>query len=242
MSRVQKILLLVSCGVTGEKSPIITTGDSVPDILHRIVKPDPPMKRALQVAKSKLEAAGIKVVDWEPYKSEEALEIIVQSRLYPFDDHANHRQSTMFFPDAARTQLDLTEAAGEPLNADAAAALRRARLLSIREVWVYNDRRDRLRAEHHALMKSRGVDVIICPPYPGCAPLRNTVDWGSYTMLWNLFDLPALVFPTGLSVDAALDPVQVGYEPLNEFDKRQHEKCKLLQAQGQFSNADTSGR
>jgi len=36
------------------------------------------MKRALKVANDKLKVAGIKVVDWEPYKSMEMLEIIVR--------------------------------------------------------------------------------------------------------------------------------------------------------------------
>jgi len=35
------------------------------------------MTRALKAAKGKLEQAGIKVIDWEPYKSMEILETIV---------------------------------------------------------------------------------------------------------------------------------------------------------------------
>lgn len=133
----------------------------------------------------------------------------------------------MFFPDGARTQLDLLEAAREPLNADTIKGVRCDRVLSLRESWAYNVRRDELRAGHHELMKSRGVDVIICPPYPGCAPLRNDMDWGCYTMLWNLFDLPALVFPTGLFVDTALDPIETEYQPANKYDRIEYEKCKL---------------
>lgn len=43
----------------------------------RIVHPHPPVTRALRHAKSKLEAAGIKVVDWEPYKHGHGWDIIV---------------------------------------------------------------------------------------------------------------------------------------------------------------------
>ena len=42
-------------------------------------------------------------------------------------------------------------------------------------------------------MKDRGVDVILCPPFVGAAPEMNKMDYGTYTMLWNLLDLPALV-------------------------------------------------
>jgi len=37
------------------------------------------MTRALKEAKEKLQKAGIKVIDWEPYKSMEILEIIVRN-------------------------------------------------------------------------------------------------------------------------------------------------------------------
>lgn len=37
------------------------------------------MNRAMTKAKQSLEKAGIKVVDWEPYKSLEMLEIIVSN-------------------------------------------------------------------------------------------------------------------------------------------------------------------
>lgn len=42
-----------------------------------IVRPHPPVIRGLEYAKEKLVAAGIKVVDWEPYKHDEGWEIIV---------------------------------------------------------------------------------------------------------------------------------------------------------------------
>ena len=48
-----------------------------PDDRSRIARPHPPIIRALQTAKDTLQAAGVKVVDWEPYKSMEMLEIIV---------------------------------------------------------------------------------------------------------------------------------------------------------------------
>lgn len=77
-------------------------------------------------------------------------------------------------------------------------------------------------------MKARGVDVILCPPYVGSAPLRNQTDYGTYTMLWNALDQPALVFPTELSVDRDLDPVEKGYVPTNPIDQQQFEKCKFF--------------
>lgn len=42
-----------------------------------LVKPAPPYRRALEVTKKALEAQGHQVVDWVPYKSEEAFELLV---------------------------------------------------------------------------------------------------------------------------------------------------------------------
>lgn len=44
---------------------------------HSIVHPHPPMTRVLKAAKQSLEASGLKVVDWEPYKSLEILQLTV---------------------------------------------------------------------------------------------------------------------------------------------------------------------
>lgn len=40
------------------------------DVRHRIVAPHPPITRALNVAREKLVAAGVKVVDWKPFETE----------------------------------------------------------------------------------------------------------------------------------------------------------------------------
>lgn len=135
-------------------------------------------------------------------------------------------QATLFFPDAAKTCLDIIALSGEPLNPDAKAVLANARELTVVENWAYNDRRDKLRAEYHALMKAQGVDVILCAPYVGCAPLRNDMSWGNFTMIWNMLDHPALVFPTGLSVDAEVDVVDEEYKPMNEYVRAQYERCE----------------
>jgi amidase len=136
-------------------------------------------------------------------------------------------QVTLFFPDGGKTITDLVAASGEPLNEDAATFLKHgAKLLTVAENWAYNDRRDKLRAEFHALMKARGVDVILCPPYVGSAPIKNGCDYGGYTMIWNMLDHPALVFPSGLFVDSKVDVVETEYVPTNDADKLQYSKCK----------------
>jgi len=132
----------------------------------------------------------------------------------------------LFFPDDAKTQRNLLAQSGEPANEQSEYMLRIGREISVPENWAYNARRDKLRSEIHALMKERGVDVILTAPYPGAAPLVGAVDYGAYTMLWNMFDMPALVVPTGLVVDPVLDARDSNYKPLNEHDQVQYDKCQ----------------
>lgn len=113
------------------------------------------------------------------------------------------------------------------MNEDARSFLQHAKLLSVAENWAYNDSRNKLRSEFHALMKERDVDIIVCPAYVGSAPVRQGTDYGTYTMLWNMLDHPALVFPTGDVVDVELDPVDVKYTPTNPIDKQQFDKCEF---------------
>ncbi|EXJ88081.1 hypothetical protein A1O1_05009 [Capronia coronata CBS 617.96] len=188
-----------------KKSSDITVGVMWND---GIVNPQPPMQRALKTTVEKLIAAGVKVVDFEPYKTAEAMEIIL----------------TLFFPDGAKTQWDLLNASGEPVNEQSQRMLGIAREISVAENWAYNARRDALRDEFHDLMAQRGVDVILTAPYPGAAPLVGTVDYGAYTMLWNMLDMPALVMPVGLSVDPAIDQKNASYQPISEHDKVQFDK------------------
>jgi hypothetical protein len=42
-----------------------------------VVHPHPPITRGLQVAKEKLQAAGVEVVGWEPFKHDNGWNIVV---------------------------------------------------------------------------------------------------------------------------------------------------------------------
>lgn len=104
------------------------------NILSSLVRPHPPVTRALRHAVSKLKEAGIKVVDFEPYKHQEGSDIIL----------------SLYFPDAARTQKDLLAQGGEPIAAltEWAFSSSRPDPLSIPENWALNVRRDAYREEY----------------------------------------------------------------------------------------------
>jgi Asp-tRNA(Asn)/Glu-tRNA(Gln) amidotransferase A subunit family amidase len=99
--------------------------------------------------------------------------------------------------------------------------------LSVYENWDLNMSREIIRAQYHSLMQERGVDVILSPAYVGVAPEHETGTYIGYTSVWNVLDYPALVVPTGLKVDQALDVVDTLYAPRNDVDAKEHAKCEL---------------
>ncbi|KAK5057483.1 hypothetical protein LTR84_011483 [Exophiala bonariae] len=191
-----------------------------------IVNPQPPMQRALRMTVEKLKAAGVTVVDFEPYKTAEAMDIITSKQGSIFDSSLDNLLTyiALFFPDGGKTQWDLLKQSGEPVYQQSRAMLEIAREITVAENWAYNARRDALRNEFHSLMTQRGVNVILTAPYPGAAPLVGTVDYGVYTMLWNMLDMPALVMPVGLTVDPTLDRKSPSYQTISEYDKGQFDK------------------
>jgi Asp-tRNA(Asn)/Glu-tRNA(Gln) amidotransferase A subunit family amidase len=183
----------------------------------------------LKYAQEKLLAAGIKVVDWEPYKHAHGWEIIVSKSL-----EVGHTQclltknkSSLYFPDAAASQRALIAETGEPILPLTEWAFQYSRSvpLTVAENWELNFQRDVYRDEYHALMKSRGVDFILCPAYVGAAAVLGESHYWSYTAIFNLLDQPAVVFPSGLAVDTTLDAVKDSeYQPRSAIDEREWKK------------------
>ncbi|RAL13671.1 putative glutamyl-tRNA(Gln) amidotransferase subunit A [Aspergillus homomorphus CBS 101889] len=184
-----------------------------------IAHPHPPVTRALRQAKSKLEAAGIKVVDWEPYKHDHGWDII----------------SKMYFPDAALLQRTLITASGEPTLPLTSWAFHYSKPnpLTVAEAWNLNAQRDIYRDEYQALMRSRGVDFILCPAYVGVAAVLGESHYWNYTAIWNILDQPAVVFPSGLFVrkDELADEGKE-YEPrANGVDEQEWAKWTVAGAE-----------
>ncbi|EHL00111.1 putative amidase [Glarea lozoyensis 74030] len=168
----------------------------------------PPIKRALNHAEQRLKSAGVKTVDWQPFKHEQGGEVT----------------KSLLFPDGGTCIREALEASGEPAMPLSEFALNYAKHLDIRENWELNVKRDWFRDMSHKLMKERGVDVILCPTYVGAAAEHETAHYWLYTSIWNLFDQPGVVFPCGFNVDPALDPADDKFQPLNDIDATEQKK------------------
>ena len=168
-----------------------------------VVKPHPPIHRALQEVSEACEKAGMNVTSWRPKGHDQAWDIFV----------------SCLYPDGGAAALAPLHEAGEPIlplvkwmtMEQPAAELR-----TIQEYWQCIMRRDAYRNFYASLWNdsARGdgqeVDVILCPVGPGVAPAHDTSRYWAYTSQWNLLDYPAVVFPV-TTVDPMKDRNNEGY-------------------------------
>ncbi|KAI4223238.1 MAG: hypothetical protein L6R36_005581 [Xanthoria steineri] len=186
-----------------------------------IVKPHPPITRALKIVVDKLkDVNAIDVSDWDPYKHDEAWEII----------------ASLYFADGAKEETDTINASGEPWRPLSKFIIQEnpyVKTLSIPELWQWTGRREEYRGRYAEVWNQTAtrtgpngepadmVDVILAPVGPGAAPPLDSAKYWGYTSQWNLLDYPALVFPVS-KVDPDVDKVDKGYEPMNEKDAFNH--------------------
>lgn len=171
-----------------------------------IVHPHPPIQRAMKIAVAKMKAAGINTVDWEPYKHAHGMRII----------------NDLFYPDGAAVQIAALESSGEPWLPLTKEAFTQARKMTIPETWTVNLEREAYRSEHRMLMKKHNVDFILCPTYVGVAAEPHQARYFAYTAIWNILDMPGVVFPTGLKLDQEQDVVESGYQPRSPQDEAEY--------------------
>ncbi|KAH3674714.1 hypothetical protein WICPIJ_009502 [Wickerhamomyces pijperi] len=174
-----------------------------------VVKPHPPVVRALKEVAAKLKAAGVNVVEWESYEVYQVAEIC--NVLYDYDGNYS--------------SLKKFSTSGEPLAELTKHALKFGKgdySLSVREANFYVNSRESYRQKYQDLFNSRGVDFLIAPTYVGTAPKPNTVHYWGYTSLWNLLDQTCVTFPSRVFADKNIDVKDVDYKPRNEHEEYEY--------------------
>ncbi|KAI1960812.1 hypothetical protein LOZ58_003885 [Ophidiomyces ophidiicola] len=179
-----------------------------------VVKPHPPVLRALREVAEACKKAGMEVVDWQPYDHRTAWDII----------------SELYWPDAGKEVIGLLESEGEPMLPLTKFILDQPMVKdhSMAEYWKLCLKRDGYRDQYAAHWSATArsttgeVDLILCPTTPGVAPPHECARYWGYTSQWNLLDYPAAVFPV-TKVDPAQDAREEGYVPRNDSDRYNHE-------------------
>lgn len=170
-----------------------------------IVRPHPPVTRALRLLATQLKAAGIEVVDFSPYLHDDAWAIL----------------SSLYYPDGGEADTEDIAKSGEPwrplsewIIKDNPCVMK----LSVGELAYWYEEREAYRKEYALHWNKHGVDALLCPVGPGVAPKHNTAKYWSYTSQWNLLDYPGVVFPV-CTVDKYVDEWESMDEPLSGHDE-----------------------
>ncbi|KAH8806082.1 amidase signature domain-containing protein [Xylogone sp. PMI_703] len=180
-------------------------------VLHDdgVIKPHPPIERALNELVAKLKAAGHEIVEWEPSYHKEC--IAIMDKFYIADGGEDVRRAVT--------------AGGEPFIPHVEALVNRGGPFSVYEYWQLNKQKFAVQKAYLDKWNSkkgpesgRVVDIVLMPTMPHSAVPHRTTRWVGYTKVWNVLDYTALSFPVD-TISAEKDPIpSTPYEPRSEID------------------------
>ncbi|KAJ4267671.1 hypothetical protein NW762_003785 [Fusarium torreyae] len=172
-----------------------------------MVRPTPPVARALQIAKDKLEAAGHTIVEWDPVDQKEGSELL--QRMFTADGGT-----------AIRNELERTD---EPWRPEM-EGYRVARELGTSEMWNLHLERTAFQNHYLDRWNKAGIDAIVCPTTPWSTTKHTGLRHVAYTGVFNVVDYSAVSFATGMNVDKDVDILGSSYEPLSPLCKSINEE------------------
>jgi amidase len=174
-----------------------------------IVRPHPPVTRALKQVTEALKGHNVDMVEVPPHLHDEAWTIL----------------SSLYYPDGGEADSEDIDSSGEPWRPLSMWIIKDnpcVKKLSVGELAYWFEEREAYRKEYALHWKKYDIDALLCPVGPGVAPKHNTAKYWSYTSQWNLLDYPGLVFPV-FKVEKDVD-VWTGYEQiLGELDQENRE-------------------
>lgn len=171
-----------------------------------VVKPHPPVIRALKEAELKLKAAGVNVIVWDPHRVYECVQVAFQS----------------FLADGGYAPVKFFEKSGEPLAPLSEYFLslgKGSKPLTAVEIEYYTHARDVLRAEYLKLFNERKVDFLLSPTFFGTAPKPSTPKYWGYTVLYNMLDLSCVTLPSGTFGDKQKDLKEEHFKPRSNIEE-----------------------
>ncbi|PGH14409.1 hypothetical protein AJ79_03052 [Helicocarpus griseus UAMH5409] len=174
-----------------------------------VVKPHPPITRALLQLSAALRAAGHEVVPWSTEGHHECIEIM--DAFYTVDGGEDIRRGVL--------------AGGEPFIPHVEKLVNRGQPISVYEYWQLNKRKfaaqKRYLDQWNAAVgpeTGRVVDVLLAPTMPHVAVPHRCCRWVGYTKVWNFLDYTALTLPAGeVCEEDRIDGVP--HKPRNELDE-----------------------
>ncbi|SCO77980.1 related to general amidase [Fusarium oxysporum] len=172
-----------------------------------MVRPTPPVTRALLIAKKKLEAAGHTIIEWDPVDQKEGSELLQR----------------MFTADGGQTIRKELERTDEPWRPEM-EAYRVARDLSTSEMWKLQLERTAFQNRYLDRWNKAGIDAIVSATTPYSTGKHGSLRHVAYTGVFNVVDYSAVSFATSINVDKDVDKLDASYEPLSPLCKSVNEE------------------
>ncbi|EED15614.1 acetamidase [Talaromyces stipitatus ATCC 10500] len=197
-----------------------------------VVKPHPPIERALLALSNKLQAQGHEVILWD---TSDHLQYIQLMDLY-------------YSADGCEDIIRDVNAACEPFIPHVSSLISRGNAISVYEYWQLNKRKFELQKRYldkwntTCSSSGRPVDVLLSPTLPHTAVSHRAIRWVGYTKIWNLLDYPAITFPVD-EVRRNIDRLpDVPYCPRNENDSWNWSQYDLEIMEGHPVNLQVIGK
>ncbi|PHH90452.1 hypothetical protein CDD83_3627 [Cordyceps sp. RAO-2017] len=170
-----------------------------------MVRPTPPVSRALQDVAAKLREAGHEVVEWDSVDQKPG--VILLGRMFVADGGT-----------AIRAEVERT---GEPWLPEL-AAYRDANDIGVYGMWRLQTERTEFQNRYFDRWTEARIDAILCPTMPFNAAKNGCFKHVAYTGVFNVLDYSCLSFVTHLAVDRSIDKQESGYRPLSPVCQQVH--------------------
>ncbi|KAF1914810.1 amidase signature domain-containing protein [Ampelomyces quisqualis] len=175
-----------------------------------VIDPHPPIVRLLDEVKTKLQSAGVEVVEMD---------------ITPLFSQCQSLANAMFGVEGGNAMFDLLESANEPISPWLSTRLRRKAPLELAKTRELHGKREELRKKFLSIWNDQHgeIDAFICPVAPHPVPPVDRWNGVSYTSSFVLLDYPAGVVPVRTFEKADMEGEMAGTEALGSWDKTNRE-------------------
>ncbi|OAX77945.1 hypothetical protein ACJ72_07751 [Emergomyces africanus] len=191
-----------------------------------MVRPTPPVRRALRETVEKLRRAGHEVVDWEPTGHKEGTNIL----------------DRFFLSDGGKTVQQILATSNEPIRPEM-DRYGEAKDGGVQALWQLHVERNKFQKEYIERWNAcEGLDGLLAPTTPFATVEHTRFKHVGYTGVYNVLDYSCLSFPCGVHVDAAVDVPAVNENELTKLDGKVQREYNPAVVHGQPVSLQLVGR
>ncbi|EEH20415.1 hypothetical protein PABG_02674 [Paracoccidioides brasiliensis Pb03] len=191
-----------------------------------LVRPTPPVRRALKETVEKLRSAGHEIVDWEAAGHKEGVDIL----------------DRFFLSDGGKTVRGILATSKEPIRPEM-DRYGQAKDGGVQALWQLHVERNKLQQQYMERWNAiEGLDGLLTPTTPYATVEHTRFKHVGYTGVYNILDYSCLSFPCGVHVDATVDVPAVDEVELSKIDGEVQKEYNPAVVHGQPVSLQLVGR